>query len=129
MTFPLRRAAANILATSAAAFLFSCPPILRAAETKTAAGVISGKIYKPASTYKQYPAGKRGGFSGPAEIPVAESVVFEIKVERLGTVRYSTNTIAAKDFDIAQKVEIEYVKRAIIPLRTRIYVKEMRHAE
>jgi hypothetical protein len=125
MTFLLPRA----VTTSALTLLVGCAPILRAAETKTSAGIIINKIVRPASTYQQYPAGKRGGFSGPAEIPIAESVVFEIKVERLGTVRYSTNTIAAKEFDVGQRVQIEYVKRAIIPLRTRIYVKEMRRAE
>ena len=56
--------------------------------------------------------------------------MFEVKS---GTSRvrccHSTNTIAAKEFDVGQRVQIEYVKRAIIPLRSRIYVKEMRRAE
>ena len=130
MTSPLGIARATVfLATSSVTLLFACSLVLRAAETKTAAGVIISKIFKPASTYKQYPAGKRGGFSSPAEIPIAESVIFEIKVERLGTVRYSANAIAAKEFDIGQKVDIEYVKRAIIPLRSRVYVTAMRHAK
>ncbi len=127
MTSPLGRTRANIfLATSSVTLLFTCSLVLRAAQPRTAIGVITSKTSRPASVYKQYPAGRRGGLSGPAEIPIAESVVFEIKVEGLGTVRYSTNTIAAKEFDIGQRVHIEYVRRAIIPLRTRIYVKEMR---
>jgi hypothetical protein len=130
MTCPARRARASIfLATSSVTLLFTCSLVLRAAQPKTAIGVITSKTSKPASVYKQYPSGRRGGLSEPAEIPIAESVVFEIKVARLGTVRYSTNTIAAKEFDIGQKVEIEYVKRAIMPLRPRIYVTAIRHAK
>jgi len=130
MTAPLRRAAAKFfVATSSVTLLFTCPPVLRAADTKTAPGVITNKTVKPASVYNQYPTGRREGLSQPAEIPIADSVVFEIKVARLGTVRYSANAIAAKEFDIGQKVEIEYVKRAIVPLRPRIYVTAMRHAK
>ena len=130
MTSPLGSARANIfLATGSVALLLSCSPALGAAQPKTAIGIISSKTSKPASVYKQYPSGRREGLSEPAEIPIAESVVFEIKVARLGTVRYSANTIAAKEFNIGQKVEIEYVKRAIVPLRPRIYVTAMRHAE
>jgi hypothetical protein len=121
--------ASLVVTITAATLLLDFSSILRAAETKTAVGIITNKIFKPATIYKQYPNGRRGGFSGPAEIPIAESVVFEIKVASLGPVRYSTNTIAAKEFDIGQKVQIEYFKRAIIPLRTRIYVKEMRRVE
>jgi len=127
MTSPLRKAPGHLLiTTSAVTLLLGYSPTLRAAETKTASGIITNKIFKPATIYKQYPSGNRGGASAPSEIPIAESVVFEIKVEGLGTVRYSTNTIAAKEFDVGQNVQIEYVRRAIIPLRTRIYVKEMR---
>lgn len=99
---------------------------LHAAENKTAAGIITSKTARPAGVYEQYPGGRRGGFPGPSEIPIAESVLFQIKVDGLGTVRYSANTVAAKQFEIGQRVQITYVKRAIMPLRKRIYVLEMR---
>ena len=101
---------------------------LPAAENKTAVGIITSKTTKPAGVYEQYPAGKRGGFSGPSEIPIAESVVFEIKVDGLGTVRYAANAVAARQFEIGQKVQVTYVKRAIMPWRKRIYVLEMQAA-
>lgn len=130
MTSPLGRARANIfLATSSVTLLFSCSPVLGAAQPKTAIGIITSRTSKPASVYKQYPAGRREGLSEPADIPIAESVVFEIKVEGLGTVRYSTNIVAAKEFEVGQKVQIEYIKRAIVPLRPRIYVTAMRPAK
>ena len=102
---------------------------LRGADAKTVTGVITGKALQPAGVYRQYPGGRRQGLQEPAEIPIAESDVFEIKVEGLGALRYPLNTVAAQGFEIGQKVQVVYVKRAIVPLRTRVYVREMRHAE
>ena len=106
------------------------PYALQAAETKNAIGIITSKTVKSASTYTSYPGGKDGAYSGPREIPIAPSVVFEIKVEGLsGKVRYSLNTTAAAKYKVGQRVRIEYVKRAIIPLRKRVYVRTMRPAD
>jgi len=128
MSFPLAGpAAVLVFGTSVFAPLINCTSLL-AAENKTAVGIITSKTARPAGVYEQYPSGKRGGFSGPSEIPIAESIVFEIKVDGLGTVRYSTNAVAAKQFDIGQRVQITYVKRAIVPWRKRIYVLEMQAA-
>ena len=114
------------LAISAASL--ACSP-LRAAQAKTATGVIVGKTLQPAGIYRQYPGGRREGLREPSEIPIAESVVFAIKVEGLGTVRYPLNTVAAQRFEVGQKVQIVYVRRAIVPLHTRVYVREMRRTE
>jgi hypothetical protein len=108
------------------AVLLSTIAVLPAAETKTAIGIITSKMSKPASTYRSPPGGKDGAFSGTREIPIAQSVVFEIKVEGLSSnVRYSLNTIAAAEYKVGQRVRIEYVKRAVVPLRRRIYVRKM----
>lgn len=104
----------------------ACAPA-RSFEIRTANGVITGKTFKPASLYRQYPSRSRPGSGEPSEIPIAEAFVFEIAVEGLSeTVRYPLNTIAARKFSIGQKVEIDYVKRAIMSLRKRIFVREMR---
>lgn len=110
--------------------VMSCSYALRAAETRTGTGVITGKTFKAAAVYKSYSGGKDGAFSGSREIPVASCVVFEIKVKGVsGTTRYSLNTIAAAEYEVGQKVEIEYVKREIVPLQRRIYVRSMRPAK
>jgi hypothetical protein len=56
--------------------------------------------------------------------------VFEIRVEGLaGEVRYPLNTVAANQYGVGQKVQIEYVERAIPLIWGRIYVTDMRPAE
>ena len=126
--FILYRPGARLCFAAIAAAALTCCP-LRAAQPKTASGVIVGKTFRPAGIYRQYPGGRREGLRDPSEIPIAESVVFEIRVEGLGTVRYPLNTVAVRGFASGQKVQIVYVRRAIVPLRTRVYVREMRHAE
>ena len=116
---------ATLVFASATTLLVTASPALRASENKTAVGIITSKTARPAGVYEQYPSGDRRGLSGPSEIPIAESVVFEIQLDGLGTVRYATNTIAAKPFVIGQRVQIIYVRRAIVPWRKRIYVLGM----
>jgi hypothetical protein len=131
MVFLFRRHCADLFITiSAAVFLVSCSPVLRPAEAKTTIAIITNKTFKPASTYWQSPGGIRSGFREPNEIPIAESIVFEISAEGLpDRVRYSLNTVAAKQYDVGQKVQIEYVER-VIPLMWRhIYLTDMRPAE
>jgi hypothetical protein len=115
---------------SATVFLCSCSLLLQAAEAKTAICIITNKTFKSASSYWQSPSGIRRGFWGPNKIPIAESVVFEIRVEGLsGAVHYTLNTVAANQYNVGQKVQIEYVERAIPLMWRYIYVTEMRPAE
>ena len=98
--------------------------MVRATELRAAEGVVIGKTVKPASVYRQYPDRKEWG---PAEIPIAESVVFEIRMPGVSDpVRYSLNKVVAEHFEVGQKVRIEYVKRAIVPFHTRIYMRDMK---
>ena len=126
----LRRGANLFIMMSAAVFLCSCTPLLRDSEVKTTIGIITNKTFKSGSIYWQYPSGIRIGFWGPNAIPIAESIVFEIRVTGLpGEVRYPLNTVAARQYDVGQKVQIEYVERAIPLLWRHIYVTDMRPAE
>jgi hypothetical protein len=126
----LRRGANLFIAMSAAVFLFSCTPLLRASAAKTTIGIITNKTFKPASTYWQYPSGIRSGFWGPNEIPIAEAVVFKIRVEGLPVeLRYPLNTVAARQYDVGQRVQIEYVERAIPLIWRHIYVTDMKPTE
>jgi hypothetical protein len=131
IAFLPRRYRANLFITvSAAVFLVSCSPLLRPAEAKTTMGIITSKTFRPASTYCQYPSGIRRGFWAPSEIPIAESIVFEIKAEGLPDgVRYPLNTVAAQQYKIGHKVQIEYVERAIPLMWRHIYVTDMSPAD
>src|SRR5215468_10474648 len=76
---------------------------------KTATGVITSKTFKPAHTYTQTHGGRR-----PTQIPIAEAYSFEIKVDEMDEpARISLNTLASKNFEIGQRVRIEYDWRRI----------------
>ncbi len=100
---------------------------LRPVERKTAHGVITHKILKPAGQYIQYPVGMRDSFYSPDIIPVSECYVFAIHVDQPALdVGYALNSIAARDFEVGQKVNLEYQERSIPLLWKRIYVTQMK---
>jgi hypothetical protein len=99
---------------------------LRPAPIRTALGKISGKTYKPAGTYWQYPAGLDRGFRTATPIPISEAYVFEIVLpEYGGPVFYSLNTGAARNFDIGQTVQLTFRERLIPFAGKRFYVMNM----
>jgi|SRR5450755_3050164 len=101
---------------------------LRPGQRRTAQGVITHKIFKPAGQYVQYPVGMRDSFYSPSTIPIAECYVFAIHVEEPPLdVGYSLNTIAAGDFAVGQRVRLEYQERSVPLLWKRIYVTRMQH--
>jgi hypothetical protein len=99
---------------------------LRTVPLLTARGTITNKTFKPAGTYWQYPAGLSRGFRTATRIPIAESYVFEVKVDGFDSlVFYSLNTIASQAFDIGKKVQIRYQERDIPFIWKRVYVVDM----
>ena len=96
-------------------------------EPRRAVGSIKDKSQVSASTYTQHPVGTDRGFRTPTNIPIAESVVFEIVIEgREEPVRYSTNTVDARQFTVGQNVTIEYVERGIPLIWKRVIVTNMK---
>jgi len=103
---------------------------LRPVAKRSAVGVIRNKQFKPAGEYWQQPAGQRGGFWTPTRIPIAECYVFEIQVEGWPDVAHaSLNTVAAREFEVGQRVNIEYQERGIPFLWKRAYVLDMTPAK
>ena len=99
---------------------------LRPVDRKTAQGVITYKIFKPAGQYIQYPVGMRSAFFAPSRIPVAECYVFAVRVDSLaGDVGYALNTVAAQEYEVGQTVKIQYEERSLPPVWRRIYVTNM----
>src|ERR1700761_4416646 len=89
-------------------------------------GKIVNKSFKPAGTYWQYPAGADRGFRTATPIPIAEAYVFEIGLEPDGRrIFYSLNTVASKDYEVGQNVQINYQERTIPFTGTRVYVVSM----
>lgn len=101
---------------------------LRPVERKTAQGVITRKIFKPAGEYVQYPVGMRSAFFAPSRIPIAECYVFTLQVDALAAdVGVALNTLAAEEYNIGQKVNIEYQERGLPGIWRRVYVIRMSH--
>jgi hypothetical protein len=99
---------------------------LRPVPKRSTVGVIRNKQFKPAGEYSQQPAGDRSGFRLPTRIPIAECYVFEIQVEGWPAAAHtSLNTVAAREFEVGQKVNIEYQERGIPFLWKRVYVINM----
>jgi hypothetical protein len=99
---------------------------LRPVPIRTALGKITGKAYKPAGTYWQYPAGLDRGFRTGTPIPISEAYVFEIVLAGYGgPAFFSLNPVAARNFDIGQTVQLTFRERAIPFVGKRIYVMNM----
>jgi hypothetical protein len=98
--------------------------LLRPAETKSVAGVITSKVYKPAGEYVQYPAGlRRDSFYSPNRIPTAECYIVIIHVDDLhADVGYAANTIEAGNYNVGQAVSLRYQLRGIPGLWRRFFV-------
>ena len=99
---------------------------LRPVERKTAQGVITHKILKPAGQYVQYPAGMRTAFFAPSRIPIAECYVFTIQVDDLAAdVAVALNTLAAEEYEVGQRVKIQYQERSLPGIWRRVYVMQV----
>jgi hypothetical protein len=100
---------------------------VRPVPRQTAAGIITAKDFKPADTYTHVQmTGRRNGFYSTTTIPIAECYVFTLGVEGWPEdARYALNTIAAKEFQVGQKVNIIYEVRSLPLFWKRVYVVDM----
>ncbi|TFG37659.1 MAG: hypothetical protein E4H46_01335 [Desulfobacterales bacterium] len=101
---------------------------LRPVPLQKATGTITHKIFKPAGEHWQYPVGLNRDFLLPTKIPIAESYIFGIQIDGSGqaAVGYALNTVASKEFEVGNRVQIEYQERGIPLLWKRLYVLDMR---
>jgi hypothetical protein len=99
---------------------------LRPVPVRTASGKITGKSYKPAGTYWQYPVGLDRGFRTATPIPISEAYVFAIVLPGYGgPVFYSLNTGAARNFEVGQTVQLTFRERTVPFAGKRVYVINM----
>ncbi len=95
-------------------------------EPRRVVGTIKDTFQRSGSTYTQYPVGSDRSFRTPTNIPIAESVIFEIAIDgREEPLRYSTNTVDARKFSVGQQVTVEYIERGIPLIWKRVYVTNM----
>jgi hypothetical protein len=100
--------------------------LLGPAAAHTALGTITGKKFKPAGTYWQYPVGADRSMRTATEIPIAEAYVFEIAADGLQSpLFFSLNVVASREFEVRQRVQIVYRRRSLPFIWSRIFVEKM----
>jgi len=120
-------AGAVVLAAIAALLWFGF--IRRGAEV-TALAIILTKGHLAGTTYVQQPIGANRGFNVPTRIEIVEANAFDLRVDGLdNAVRASFNTVKSRQFEVGQRVRVQYVRRGIPPLWSRVAVVEMMPAD
>lgn len=121
------------LATSLALLLLALALFLgfvRRGPERTALGTIVTKGHVDGGTYTQIPVGANRGFNTPTSIAIAEANAFELRLDGVpGLVRASFNTIKSRQFEVGQRVRVQYVRRGLPPLWSRVTVTEMTPAD
>jgi hypothetical protein len=99
---------------------------IRRGPEQTALGTIASKGYVAGGKYVQIPIGANRGFNTPTEIAIADANTFELRLDGIApVVRASFNTVKSRQFEVGQRVRIQYVRRGIPPLWSRLTVVEM----
>jgi hypothetical protein len=105
-----------------------CADSAKAAQSREA--VITSRTFKSGETYTQIPIGTDRGFRSPTNIPIAESYTFELKLDGVAEpVRASFNSVKSRQFEVGQRVRVEYTYRGIPPFWRRIVVTDMQPVE
>jgi hypothetical protein len=99
---------------------------IRRGPEQTALATILTKGHLAGSTYVQQPIGANRGFNTPNTIQIAEANAFDLKVDGVDqAVRASFNTVKSRQFDVGQRVRVQFVRRGLPPLWSRLTVVEM----
>lgn len=119
-------AVAAALAVFAGAMWFG---FARPAPRQTALGTITAKVHKPEGTYQQVPSGLSRGFRVPTSIPIAESYLFNIRLDGVEEpLAAALNVIRSRQFEEGQRVRVTYERRGFGPFLRRIRVVDMEPA-
>ncbi len=99
---------------------------IRRAPQESVLATIRSKTFREAGTYTQHAVGAQRGFRTPTNIPIAESYVFELRLEGVpGPVLASFNTVKSRQFEVDQRVRVDFVRRGIPPFWQHIAVVDM----
>jgi hypothetical protein len=103
---------------------------VRRGPERTALGTVASKGYMAGKMYVQQPVGANRGFNTPTNIEIPESNVFELRLDGIAEpVRASFNTVKGRQFEVGQRVRVQYVRRGFPPLWQRIGVVDMTPAD
>ena len=114
---------AAVLAIAAAALWLG---FVRRGPEQTALGTIASKGHVAGGTYTQIPVGANRGFNAPTGIAIAEANAFELRLDGVPElVRASFNTVKSRQFEVGQRVRVQFVRRGLGPIGRRIMVVDM----
>jgi len=103
---------------------------VRPADRVRGGGVITGKTFVPAHTIKRLQAGANRQVWTEEQFRVPDSYLFQLSVEDVPTVvQYSLDALSAKQFEVGQKVTVQYEVRGFPLMSKRIRVTGMTRAE
>jgi hypothetical protein len=115
-----------LLVVAGVAWLFTARP----GPERSALATVVSKGYVAAGTYVQQRAGASRGFTAPTDIAIAESNVFELRVDGVaGPVRASFNTVKGRRFEVGQRVRVRLMRRGLPPIWSRLVVVDMTPAD
>ena len=99
---------------------------IRPVPRQTALGTIVAKVHKPEGTYQQVPSGANRGFRVPTNIPIAESYLFNIKVDGIDEpIATALNVVRSRQFEEGQRVRVTFERRGFGPLLRRVRVVDL----
>jgi hypothetical protein len=99
---------------------------VRRVPQESALATIRSKTFREAGTYTQQQVGAQRGFRTPTSIPIAESYVFELRLEgEADPVLASFNTVKSRQFEVNQRVRVDFVRRGFPPFWQRVAVVDM----
>jgi hypothetical protein len=103
---------------------------IRRAPEQSASATVMSKTFQAASTYTQQQVGADRGFRTPTNIPIAESYTFELELDGVADpVHASFNTVKSRQFEVGQRVHVQFVRRGIPPFWQRVTVVDMTPAD
>jgi hypothetical protein len=91
-----------------------------------ATGVVEAKVHKPAGEYQRTPVELSRGFRAPTRVPTAEAWIFQVRLDESGELAaVAQNVIAAREFEVGDRVDIAFQRRGFPPLWERVTVIRM----
>ncbi|MFL6449152.1 MAG: hypothetical protein ACJ746_15915 [Bryobacteraceae bacterium] len=99
--------------------------LVRPISPQSAIGTIVGKTYHAPGEYTRLRTGPRREVWSREKINLPEGYVFDIDLGNAKLVHYGLSDGAAAEFNIGQKVRIEYEERKLPYVWKRAYVRKM----
>jgi hypothetical protein len=118
-----------LLVIAASAMLFAAAMwyvYVRPVPQVSGRGIITNKTFQPAHTIKRFQGGARREIWTQEDLRIPDGYLFRLKVDGLSApLEYWLDALAAKEYQVAQKVAVRYETRGYPLMPTRIRIVKM----